>query len=340
MAEFMEGMQQILQNAVSSQAVRWVACDLSTEQVANVKNLPNIKEFMASSIQEARRFFNDLETTFMLRGPQFPTESSCVLFAASKLTERRQERWHDTHDKSDLGEHPWESFKEAVLDMVEPKATRMDTIDRTYVKAFQKKGQSVIEFAAYLESLERQMPWMWPDADRRRQLMMRLDSDTYHKVQKRTPRPETREELVKVAAFMENLAKQKKEEPGHRYNSKSEPKADRKRPADTADSRPDRNSENPKKKKRSSFNRRSKRSSTRRTESGPGKSAANSTPIGSRESLECYKCHEIGHWALDCPLNQGREGAGNKKDGKVNVARKATKKANGGVSRPEGQGSQ
>jgi hypothetical protein len=274
---------------------------------------PRLKEpdtFKGKTLKEARDFIRSLELVFALAPEAYSSEREKILYGVMFLAGEPRETWHQNHSLQELDRYGWEDFKSFVLDAVEDPVNRSLSTTVAYESARQGEGQTVQAFATELATLEEQMDAYTP-TQRTRHLLAKLKPAlrtaiiTYHEVPKR------REDLVSLATRLESAGRQ---------GSSQVPPASTKRDAGTLPSR------NIKRYRPSGGHSSApKEGSPTHAPSRPG--AGGSSLAG----VQCYNCHEYGHYSSSCKKEKRDRGQSVRK---VSASAPKAKKAPEATEKP------
>jgi hypothetical protein len=228
-------------------------------------------------MRAARDFIRELELVFALLGNAYSLEREKVLYGVMFLAGDAHEQWHLNHSVTDLEGYTFDDFKAFVRDAVEDPANRVISVTLSYERARQKEGQTVSAFATYLDTLEDQLP-RYTEEQRVLHLLAKLAPKLRKGIVKYHNIPAKRKDLVALATRIESSDKtmsQKRPypEPGRQGGEGSK-------------------------------RMRAERSSG--ASQPPRKSTSSAPPSGKTEkdvlsNIECWNCHEKGHYANKCP---------------------------------------
>lgn len=244
---------------------------------------PRLREpdtFKGKTLKEARDFIRSLELVFALAPEAYQSENEKVLYGVMFLAGEPRETWHQNHAVSHLETYSWADFNAFVLDAVEDPVNRSLSTTVAYEVAKQGENQTVQAFATELATLKEQMD-PYTAEQRTRHLLAKLKPAlrtaiiTYHEVPKR------REDLVSLATRLESA------------NRRIDSVAHRPLKRGAGESQP------PRFQKRRFSPTRS--SSTLAAQATPKGAAKGTQP---QKGIECYGCHEVGHYKSNCPNRQ------------------------------------
>lgn len=205
-----------------------------------------------------------------------------VLWAQQSLRDTPAERWANYKKAHPHKSHTWEGFKTYLIDLLGDRKNRDLNTSARYHDAKQGEKQTVQEFVAYLESLEADME---PQQPRTlcTNLLHKLKPDIRGKIIGQAIIPETREELVNLAARLEGAVRTPSRGP---RDNKSERGYGRLRGNFTNRRR------DGVKPEKTSGDQKVEEGSAARHQSGAGTTT---------DRRACYKCGDPSHIAKFCP---------------------------------------
>ncbi len=253
-----------------------------------------LKDYHGKNVKEHMDFRRSAEIAFRMAPEDFPRDQDRILYAMQYLSGEPRDAWARKESTIDIGRCSWEYFMEYLLDLVEDPVNRQLSTAQAYMDASQNKTQSVHSFAAYLDTLEAQLP-PYTEAQRVNHFLTKLRPSIRQALTNYQDLPTTRSGLEALAARLEtnmrghgaseNKATEREE--GDRYKKK---KKDRER---------NNNRQGDEDKGRGSRDR------TRGERPARGQRSADDR-VASRKKyakeagIMCHNCSKTGHYASDC----------------------------------------
>lgn len=249
---------------------------LGTSHSTRSRKADKLPMYKGKSIREHQTWIRKAEVTFRLSPNEFPTDTERVLFGMMSLEGEPDEAWHNHTKGVDIGEYTWEEFAQYLLDLVEDPANRLLSAAQLYADAHQMPHQTAQAFAAYLDTIEAQLP-PYSEAHRITHLLTKLKPEIRQTLMTFQELPGTREGIVHLASRLENSQKLAAKS-SQSKSSGSSPRSG-KRPSNSDDNPPAKHA-------RSRYN--------------TGYSREKRNDWKSSSSTECFNCGKKGHVSADC----------------------------------------
>jgi hypothetical protein len=250
--------------------------------------------YWGKSIREHRNFVHQCTITFRRTPLEHPHDADKVLYAMQYLEGEPRDMW--ARQETTLGEDQstWEEFVEFLRDIIQDPVNRGISTMQRFQDAAQLPNQSVHAFATYLETLEADLP-PYSDEHRRQHIFTKLKPEIRSAITNYQDIPETCAGLISLAARLEeNLRRTKHATVAPRRTGEVDPEG-RTIPATN------------------SFGRGGFRIRGRGRGGGamapPTRPNSIPVPMGRgmnyTDEVECFLCHEKGHYSNVCPNNRG-----------------------------------
>ena len=236
-----------------------------------------IPDYWGKSLREHTDWVRDCDVVFRRSSDHFVTHTDRILYAMYSLKGDPKEQWYEWEKNHPVEESDviWDDFTEFLKDLIQDPVHRAATIAQALQDAKQRPTQSARNFDAYMATLENQLPKI-PESYRVSNYLTKLRPELRAEILKSRPAPETRADMVALAALLEDntpsryTAERKRDEPGSQGKSKG-------------------------KDKKSNSGSNNQRSLPSRV-----KGNANDSHKKSKE-VTCYHCNQKGHIRPDCP---------------------------------------
>ena len=254
-----------------------------------------------------RTYMEQCENAFLLIGKDFMDDERKIAFAVQALSVTMHRIWSSEHaDLRSRNEPPtWEYYQKFLLDRVDNPAVRATTAHKTWETAKLKPGQSIDSFVTYLRTLEAEF-----ERPSEQILCMTLLNKIPASVRKMIKHvhgtPANRAQLVewisRHQAVEEEDPQSEKEGKGKKPKGKGRDKNNK-----GSKNRDDNDDDDDDKDRKSSKD--NKRGGGRGRGRGRGRGGRDSRGEGRKDSsskrdkstVECHACHEMGHYAPECP---------------------------------------
>ena len=236
-----------------------------------------LSTYAGKSVRDHLNFVRSAETAFRLTPENFPTDEAKILYAMQYLVGEPRDAWYRHQEVVPIETLQWEYFTDYLLNLVEDPVNRQLHSAQSYSEAIQRPGQSVQAFAAYLSTLEAQLP-----PYKEEQLVMHFFTKLRPEVRKALSNyqnlPDKRDSLVALAARLESNLR----EPGGATSRRGQ-----------TDTRPVRGA--------APVNRKVVEHTTlTRTENVPARSNTFTSKMKARSDVTCYRCQGKGHYSNEC----------------------------------------
>lgn len=222
-------------------------------------------EYKGKNLKEHREFFRSCEGAFLLLPQTFCYDEDKVLWAMQYLAGDPRELWYTHFERTFRATDTtttWAYFKAYMLDLLSDPINRTLEAATTHAQAMQRKDQTVRSFATYLEVLEDQLT-PYTEQQRVQHLFSKLRPEIQRAITNYHQVPATREDLIALGSTLErNL---RRSSPTHDHPAR--PKASTKHP--------DR-------------------------KSGDKLPPPVNKPARDKNSVTCFKCQKVGHYANEC----------------------------------------
>ena len=237
--------------------------------------IEKISPYHGKTIREHQDFRDSLKLAFRLEPDAFANEDTKVAFTMQYVKGTNRTLWLQYEDDHPDTQFTWEDLMEFLLNQIKSPINRELHVALTYAKAMQRPDQSVNEFAAYLTTLETQINPPYDAKHLTIHLFAKLRPELRLAVTNYQDFPQTREQLVSLAALLEE-----------NQRSASAPQA-----------RSNRRAANSNTKTTPSGNSGKADSKTTASDSTAGR---NNTAGGTTRPNNCRNCGQPGHWWRQC----------------------------------------
>ena len=256
-----------------------------------------MRSYSGKTEGEHTHWFQDA-TLQIARSPSyFRSDRDKLLYLMPSLEGDPRTQWyHHTKDGAELEGLSYEFFKQFCLNLIADPVNRRLAAYERWEEARQLSNQKVTTFKAYLEELEGHIP-DFEETHRAFFFLSKLRSELKTKILGTGQVPQTREGILGVAIMQEkNLERTRGG--GGGSNSNPNPNSNRGQPKSKGSkgSKPQ-HQQQPRQNPDYQGGRgkqQSNRSSNKRSHD-----VANPSP--DLKDVECYHCHEKGHYASNCP---------------------------------------
>ncbi len=282
--------------------------DAPPSRIRPAPKIPKMPPYKGKNIQEAQTFIAGAERRFRQdNGYYYETDQAKIDFCVLAFETKPERSWTQYESEVGVGNTTWEEFKDFLFDSIIDKDNRILSAANRYEGARQRDGQSVDDFATYLDTLERELH-ITDDHHRQQALYAKLRIDLKKRINQCAEIPRTRKGFLALARRIENSEKENailsRTESSSREPSGNAPRQNHQRPRfQGRGSRSDGNgSSKPPPGAISDANRTPVGGGSDSSRGGPRCYRCNSTSHPSREcpEVECYNCHEKGHISLNC----------------------------------------
>jgi hypothetical protein len=158
--------------------------------------------YNGKSLHALREYVRRCETAFRLRPESYPDDARRVLYASQFLTGESAEAWLRLESENGEDNTTWEQYTTFLRDLQQDPITRATSMARRYNDAAQRPGQTVVQFANYMDQLEAELP-SYTDAQRMQHLYAKLLPDIRTVLNNYQELPKTRTDLIKLATQLE-----------------------------------------------------------------------------------------------------------------------------------------
>jgi hypothetical protein len=184
--------------------------DTSSEDTSKRRRYYGLKPkepgiYTAKNRREHNEWLLDVENVFTIMHRKYRQNTDKVAYAQQRLRGDHLATWNRYLKTSEKGV-TFSEFCEVLLNKLQNPVLRTYSTVRRYLAAQQRKGQSVLSFVTYLDTLEREMP-PYTDDQRRLILLCKLRPDLQQSILQRSEVPPTRGELITLARYLEDVKK-------------------------------------------------------------------------------------------------------------------------------------
>jgi len=167
-----------------------------------VKNLIRFTDSM--TYRRRKEWLQDLQRAYAGDPKRYKTDSNRILFALDQMDEQPRNRWYShcgnlPDDQRDVAETTWKHFEDWTQTCIRDWADLTSSAAKKLNDAKQFENQSPVDFHHYLEALEDQFP-LQDDKSRALTFYTKLSDPIIQHIDKYiAQKPETREEMVRLA---------------------------------------------------------------------------------------------------------------------------------------------
>lgn len=263
-----------------------------------VEDIPKFTE--SSSFVDRERWLANLQRAFAGDRRNLSSGKYRILFALEKMSEELRCQWTSylqdlSREDGRAAARDWKLFRGWTLGLIQDPGDARATLERIYLRARQRDGQSPQRFHEYLRSLEEQMPRL-PETKRTYDYYVRLLPALVKEIDRRADdRPETRLEMVKLASRIWNNMGFGEAKPKATTASKQE-RGDREPPPKRA------RTDNGRFRPHKSHTGRGQASGKASKDQESHRQSDGKNPIGSDgKRMRCHTCGSETHLANHCP---------------------------------------
>jgi hypothetical protein len=184
--------------------------DTSSEDTSKRRHYYGLKPkepgiYTAKNRREHNKWLQDVENVFAIMHRKYRHNTDKVAYAQQRLRGDHLATWNRYLKTSEKGV-TFSEFCEVLLNKLQSPVLRTYSTVRRYLAAQQRKGQSVLSFVTYLDTLEGEM-LPYTDDQRRMFLLCKLRPDLQQSILQRSEVPPTRGELITLARYLEDVKK-------------------------------------------------------------------------------------------------------------------------------------
>jgi predicted nucleic acid-binding Zn-ribbon protein len=184
--------------------------DTSSENISKRRRYYGLKPkepgiYTAKNRREHNEWLQDVENVFAIMHREYRHNTDKVAYAQQRLRGAHLATWNRYLKTSEKGV-TFSEFCEVLLNKLQSPVLRTYSTVRRYLAAQQRKGQSVLSFVTYLDTLEGEM-LPYTDDQRRMFLLCKLRPDLQQSILQRSEVPPTRGELITLARYLEDVKK-------------------------------------------------------------------------------------------------------------------------------------
>ena len=170
--------------------------------------IPKMPPYKGKNIQEAQTFIAGAERRFRQdNGYYYGTDQAKIDFCVLAFETKPERSWTQYESDAGVGNTTWEEFKDFLFDSIIDKDNRILSAANKYEVARQRDGQSVDDFATYLDTLERELH-ITDDHHRQQSLYAKLHTDLKKRINQCAEIPRTRKGFLALARRIENSEKE------------------------------------------------------------------------------------------------------------------------------------
>jgi hypothetical protein len=184
--------------------------DTSSEDTSKRRHYYGLKPkepgiYTAKNRREHNEWLQDVENVFAIMHRKYRHNTDKVAYAQQRLRGDHLATWN-RYLKTSEKDVTFSEFCEVLLNKLQNPVLRTYSTVRRYLAAQQRKGQSVLSFVTYLDTLEGEM-LPYTDDQRRMFLLCKLRPDLQQSILQRSEVPPTRGELITLARYLEDVKK-------------------------------------------------------------------------------------------------------------------------------------
>ncbi|PMD47752.1 hypothetical protein L207DRAFT_576513 [Hyaloscypha variabilis F] len=159
--------------------------------------------YYAKDIQEAQDFISKVERRFRLdRGYYHPDDTSKIDYYVLVFESKPYRQWSIFEADTRVGNTTWDQFKAHLFDSIYDTTNRQLSATIAYKKARQREDQTIDDFAAELQTLERELGYT-NDKIQARTLFAKLRWELRKEISRRGSPPATRRGILNLARSIE-----------------------------------------------------------------------------------------------------------------------------------------
>ena len=173
------------------------------EPIRPPPRMPELPAYLGKDIQEAQDFISKAERRFRLdRGYYHPDDTSKIDYCVLAFESKPYRQWSVFEADTGVGNTTWDQFKAHLFDSICDTTNRQLSAAVAYEKARQREDQTTDDFAAELQTLERELGYT-DDKIQAQTLFAKLRWELRKEISRRGSPPATRKGILDLARSIE-----------------------------------------------------------------------------------------------------------------------------------------
>jgi hypothetical protein len=181
--------------------------------VRSISRNADPKPYRGKSGAELKGYLIKCKWVFDYSPGAFSSDREKVTWASMYLAGKASEYWDRMCAMGENKDYDWEAYEGFCQDLIVDPLTRKRTAWRKWTLAMQRPGQKILDFAEYLQQLEREMETTFTEEQLTFNLFTKLTATNINKLIALDHRPDKmrRQDLIVVMSTLESEERERKE---------------------------------------------------------------------------------------------------------------------------------